>query len=226
MWGQSLRRRVKNREKNHPQPQPTSRKEARNHPEGTGSPPTRPEQEKQGIGQVEPSEPKEPGSNKKQEEVPRPQRTPPSGGWKKNDGKGVKGKGAPTPEASERGRKPREAKFHQPRPPPSGGRKVKSYPQDLDKGAHEERDQPWRERGGSEGRGALRTPRDFRPGLIPKAKELRSTGIVWEREKAIRNERAARDSSVPRPSIFPATSTPRQGAPPPPRAEVGVDTDQ
>ena len=131
-----------------------------------------------------------------------PESTRPAKTWKKNGGRGVKGRAAKN-EASKSGEDPTRTRSI--RPDPSlerlGTRKrplsqfkersVQSLP-DVEKIVCAGRPFHWRERGGSQTRGSRVTPKDFRPGFHPRKKELRSDGIVNQREKERVRERKER----------------------------------
>ena len=120
-----------------------------------------------------------------------------SRGWRKNGGRGVKGQGRPygpdrsVPPTSRGGSTTRHSDCQEPRRRPLSPfreRSVQSLP-DVEKILCAGRPYHWRERGGSVTRGSLVTPKDFRPGFHPRRKELRSDGIVSQRENARAKER-------------------------------------
>ena len=112
--------------------------------------------------------------------------------WRKNGGQGVKGRNAPL--CSRRGSTTRPSNHQEFRNRPLSPfreRSVQSLP-DVEKIVCAGRPYHWRERGGSMTRGSRVTPKDFRPGFHPKKKELRSDGIVSQRENARARERLER----------------------------------
>ena len=140
-------------------------------------------------------------------ENPTPRETPAEGNenpaapqWRKNGGQGVKGmKGLRNDPARVSGRR-REASGEpssrqisaRGRPlSPFRDRSVESLP-DVEKINSAGRPFRWRERGGSLARGSRITPCDFRPGYHPKKRELRSDGIVTQKERALVLERDSR----------------------------------
>ena len=120
--------------------------------------------------------------------------------WRKNGGRGVKGQSAPREQKgpvslySRRGSTTRPSNYQESRGRPLSPfreRSVQSLP-DVEKLVCAGRPYHWRERGGSMTRGSRVTPKDFRPSFHPKKKELRSDGIVSQRENARARERTER----------------------------------
>ena len=119
--------------------------------------------------------------------------------WKKNGGRGVKGRAAKrevigghqNPERP-RSMAPESALDHlgtRRRPlSPFKERSVQSLP-DVEKIVCAGRPFHWRERGGSQTQGSRVTPKNFRPGFQPRKKELRADGIVSQRERERVQER-------------------------------------
>ena len=131
---------------------------------------------------------------------------PPTKVWKKNDGKGVKGRARTQSQGtSEHSRQPpstesssleelRESLEAQQRPlEPFKDRRINSLP-NLESLQYQGCTYEWRKRGGSVGRHGRITPKDFRPSLTPQLRVLRMEGVVSTHERHILEERKQKQS--------------------------------